>query len=325
MKTLIKKTILAASILLSAAALANAQKKSEVNSASAQINPDSVAKTCGSLTLGKILINPKPEYPAEARSQSVGGTVEVTVKVDDKGNVTEVEKISGKTILQGAAVKSALQAKFSPTLCDNAAVPVSGAITYNFIPYFYTDNYFTPVKIEDFTDVTKDSPYYETLIDLLENDKTAFGYADKKFHPEVPLTRGDFAHFLRLTLDMLSERAKLTGKLPREINLFAPHNPQTIASADKILDLNAKQPFAESVKTLLLKYDIAMLNEQGKFQGYDPLTQNEMMDLWAAIFGADAVSVNFEKSPNPAQLMTRGEFALFLQESLRVLTYKVLP
>ncbi len=325
MKMFLKNTGLTVLCLTVFLVFGNAQKKADVQVLSAPPTVDSASKACKNLSLGKIISNPKPDYPPEARNNSIGGTVEVDVKVDEKGNVTEIEKVSGNVVLQGAAVKSALQAKFSPTVCDNSAVPISGVITYNFTPYFYTNSYFTPAKIEDFTDITKDSPYYETLIDLLENDKTAFGYADKKFHPEVPLTRGDFAHFLRLTLDMLSERAKQTGKLPREINLFAPHNPQAIASADKIIDLNAKQPFAESVKTLLLKYDIAMRDEQGKFQGYEPLAQNEMMDLWSAIFGADAISVNFEKSANAERLMTRGEFALFLQESLRVLTYKVLP
>ena len=269
-----------------------AQKKAETP-APPETKAESLTKNCKTLVLGKIVSNPMPEYPADAKNAAIGGTVEVNVKIDEKGNVVETEKVVGNPILQGAAVKSALSAKFSPTFCDGAAAQISGVVIYNFIPNFYTETYFSPAKIEELTDVPKDSPYYETLIDLLENDKIAFGFADRKFHSDAPLTRGDFAQFLRLTLEMLSERARIAGKLPRDINLFAPHNPGGITSADKILDLNAKQPYAESVKMLLLKYDVLLTTDDGKFHGYQPLTQAELIEFWTAIFGADVFPVNF--------------------------------
>jgi hypothetical protein len=49
-----------------------------------------------------------------------------------------------------------------------------------------------------------------------------------------------------------------------------------------------------------------------------------LLDLWAEIFGAEAVPINFELT-NGDKIIMRGEFALFLQESVGVLTYKVLP
>ena len=301
-----------------------AQKKAEVQVVP-KTSPESITKTCKTLVLGKITNNPKPDYPDEAKKSYVGGTVEVVVKIDEKGKVTEVEKVTGNTALHGAAVAAALKAKFSPTMCDGAEARISGVIVYNFLPYPFTDAYFTPTKIEDLTDIAKDSEYFETLLDLTENYKLAYGFADKQFHPNAPVSRGDFAHSLRLTLDLLSERAKIAGKLPRDIGLFSPMNPQAINSAEKIADLDAKQPYSESVKTLLTKYDISLLDTQNKFQGNLPLTNNELIELWTTIFGAEAVSVNFEKTASGDRIITRGEFALFLQESLRVLTYKVLP
>lgn len=317
---------LTGAVLLVAVTISNvqAQKKPEVQ-VLPKTSPESVTKTCKTLVLGKIVNNPKPDYPAKARNAFIGGTVEVTVKIDEKGKVTEIEKVNGNTALQGAAVAAALKAKFSPTYCDGFEARISGVIVYNFLPYPFTDSYFAPAKIEDFTDITKDSPLYETLLDLTENYKLAYGFSDKRFRAAAPVSRGDFAHSLRLTLDLLSERARLAGKLPREIGLFFPLNPKAINSFDKIAGLDAKQPFTESVKTLLLKYDISLLDAQNKFQGNQPLTNNELIELWTAIFGAEAVSVNFEKNPNVDRIITRGEFALFLQESLRVLTYKVLP
>lgn len=323
---MLRITALASVLTLAALTISNAaaQKKPEVQVLPKTL-PESIAKTCKTLSLGKITLNPKPDYPAEAKNAYIGGTVEVVVKIDEKGKVLEVEKVTGNTLLQGAAVAAALKAKFSPTVCDGVEARVSGVIVYNFLPFPLTDAYFTPEKIEDFADVTKDSQLYETLLDLTENYKLTYGFADKKFHASAPVTRGDFAHSLRLTLDLLFDRARVAGKLPREIGLFSAMNPQAITSADKIVEFDAKQPYSESVKTLLLKYDISLLDAQNRFQGNLPLTNNELIDVWTAIFGAEAVSVNFEKTENTDRIITRGEFALFLQESLRVLTYKVLP
>lgn len=301
-----------------------AQKKAEVQ-AVPKTSPESITKTCKTLVLGKIINNPKPVYPDGAKKAYIGGTVEIVVKIDEKGKVTEIEKASGNTLLQGAAVAAALKAKFAPTVCDGAEAKISGVIVYNFLPYPFTDSYFTPTKIEDLTDIKKDSDYFETLLDLTENYKLAYGFADKKFHADAPVSRGDFAHSLRLTLDLLSERARVAGKIPRQINLFSAINPQAINSSEKIVEFDAKQPYSESVKILLTKYDISLLDAQNKFQGNLPMTNNELIDLWTAIFGAEAVSVNFGKDASNERIITRGEFALFLQESLRVLTYKVLP
>ena len=324
MKTAVKKIVLPAVISLIFSAATAAQDKEDI-SVLPPTKSEIVSKVCKNLVLGKIISNPKPDYPAEAKNLSIGGTVEVSVKVDEKGSVFEAEKVSGNPIFREAAIKSALQAKFSPTVCDNVPARISGTVIYNFMPSFYTDTYFTPAAIENLTDVDKDSPYYETLIDLVENDKTAFGFADQKYHAEAPLTRGDFAQFLRLTLEMLSERAKIAGRPPRDKNLFYPHNPRQIQSADKILDWNARQPFADSVKILLVKYNITLTGDDYKVHGYEPLTRTELIDLWTAIFGEDAFPVNFNKSENGGRIITRGEFALFLQESLDVLNYKVLP
>ncbi len=161
---------------------------------------------------------------------------------------------------------------------------------------------------------------------MTENYQLAFGFADKNFHADAPLTRSDFAHSLRLTLDLLSERAKIVNKTPAKIGLFYPLNPQKIISADKIKDIDKKKnPYFDSVKILLEKYQIVLVDGNRNFNGNLPQTQNETIDLWTKIFGAEAVPVNFERIKKGDRIFTRGEFALFLQESLNVLTYKVLP
>lgn len=289
-----------------------------------QISVEASDNGCQELKTGRAISAPKPDYPAEAKAARVGGTVRVVASVDEKGAVGGIERVEGNKLLQTAAANAARKTRFVPTTCAGTPAKAIAVLTYNFIPFVSTASYFAPTRIGDLPDVSADSPFYDAVLNLTENYKLAFGYADKKFYADAPLTRGDFAHALRLTLDLLAARAQAAGKIPRDINLFYARNPQKLASAAEIKNLKAKEPFAESVKILLLKYDVALTNERREFQGASPLTANETIDLWTAIFGADAVPVNFTKTAND-NLISRGEFALFLQESLEVLTYKVLP
>ncbi|MDQ6785881.1 MAG: TonB family protein [Acidobacteriota bacterium] len=290
-----------------------------------KIPAQTIGKDCKDLRLGKIIFFQQPDYPPEARAARAGGAVVVNIKLNEQGVVPEIETVTGSRILQGAATEAARKVKFSPTVCNGNPITVEVVMTYNFILYVSAESYFKAAKVEDFLDVKKDSQFYEAILDLTENYKLAFGYNDKNFYPDAVLTRGDLAQFLRLTLDLLSERAAASGKLPRDIGLFNSLNPQNLKNADNIKKLGKKEPYNESVKILLLKYDISLADEKKEFQGKTFVTQSELLDLWTKIFGADAVPVNFERENGGERIITRGEFALFLQESLNVLTYKVLP
>jgi len=301
-----------------------AQNKDRVEAAQKLIT-ETTGKICKDLKPGRIVVFPQPDYPAEAKTGRAGGTVLMTVKIDERGNVAEVGRIEGAKLFQTATTGAARRAKYKPTVCDGVPTGISAIFTYNFIPFVSADRYFTPTKIEEFTDLKSDSPFYEAVLNLTENYRFAFGYADKKFYADAPLTRGDFAQFLRLTLDLLSERAAAAKKLPREINLFYPHNPQKLLMTNGIKNLKRDAPFYDSVKTLLLKYDIALTNDKSEFPGSLYLTNNEVIDWWSRIFGEDAIPINFARLPDGDRIISRGEFALFLQESLQVLTYKGLP
>ena len=302
-----------------------AQKKTRVETFS-KIPTKNSSKDCKVFNAGQAVVFPKPIYPAEAKAAGIGGTVQIKIKIDEKGAVGEIEGIWGQKLLQPAATNAARKSKFSPTVCDGAAKPVSAVLIYNFILFIPTGRYFTPIKVEDFADIRSDSPYYETVLNLTGNYRLAFGYSDKKFYADAPLTRGDFAQFLRLTLDLLAEKARAAGKLPREINLFNSYNPQKIIAASGIKDFKPKDAFADSVKILLFTYDVAPVNQQKEFQGKLPLTNNEVIEIWSKIFGGEAIPVNFEQTTESGdRIISRGEFALFLQESLQVLTYKVMP
>jgi len=302
-----------------------AQKNGKVVSVSNLSSEQFSTNQCKDLRLGQLLSVPEPKYPTEAKNEKLGGTIEVSVKIDENGNVSEIEKVTGIKSLQNAAIEAALKAKFVPTLCDGKKARVSGTIVFRFYPYPSSDKYFMPEKIEAFGDVSKDSQFYEAIFNLTENHKIAFGYADGNFHAEAPLTRGDFAQFLRLTLERLTAKAKESKKNPMEINLFSKYNPNKINSVSKIKDLKTKQPFYDSILILLQNFDIVFVDENREFRGGATVTQNELIDLWTNIFGADAIPVNFQKTENYQKIISRGDFALFLNESLGVLMYKVLP
>lgn len=302
---------------------APAQKKDRVETFPRIVSAS--VKNCKNAQLGKVIFYLEPNYPAEAEAARIGGAVEVTVKVDAQGRVLELEKVSGNRLLQGAASDAAIKMKFSPTICNGIPVAAIGIVTYSFIPFVIAENYFVPAKVEDFPDVKSDSQSYEAIVNLTENYKIAFGYEDRKFYSDAPLTRGDFAQFLRLTLDLIGARAKNASKIPRQFDLFYPYNPNKLTSFDKIKNLDKNSPFLESLKTLLTKYGISLATEKNEFDGKIPLTQNQLLDLWTKIFGTEAIPINFQKVEGGDQVITRGDFALFLEESLGVLTYKTLP
>ncbi|CAN5525774.1 hypothetical protein BH10ACI1_BH10ACI1_28190 [soil metagenome] len=312
-------------VLLFAPMIIFGQSKQEITSDS-RIKIESIsANQCKDLRLGQILTLPEPKYPSKAKSEKIGGTIEITVKIDENGNVFEIEKISGAKILQETAIEAALKAKFVPTLCDGKKVRVSGVIVFRFYPFPRSEIYTTPKTIADFADVTIGSQFYSVIYELTENYKISFGYADGNFHAETALTRGDFVQFLRLTLEMLSEKAKSSNKNLAQLDIYNSYNPQKISSIGKIKNLKTTEPYYNSIKILLQNYEIALVDENSEFRGNQILTQNELIEIWTEIFRAEAIPVNFERTENFQRTLSRGDFALFLNESLGILIYKLMP
>jgi TonB family protein len=73
---------------------------------------------------------PKPEYPEQARSEGVTGTIAVRVQVNRKGRVISARSSSGDRRLRAAAVKAALKATFSEEKLGGRGE--KGTITYVF-------------------------------------------------------------------------------------------------------------------------------------------------------------------------------------------------
>ena len=105
---------------------------------SANPTPTEAAKPDDANTVSTGLLNARatrrvvPVYPQIARNASAAGIVRVYVTVDERGNVNEIAKSEGPTLLRGAAEDAARRWKFSPTLLAGKPVRLTGYIEFNF-------------------------------------------------------------------------------------------------------------------------------------------------------------------------------------------------
>lgn len=83
---------------------------------------------------GKALDLPKPDYSADARARRLSGVVVIKVEIDEQGKVSGATDIcQGPPFLSEASIKSALKARFTPTLVYGQPVKATGVIQYNFV------------------------------------------------------------------------------------------------------------------------------------------------------------------------------------------------
>jgi TonB family protein len=92
-----------------------------------------VNQNTGELLNGKAVSLPLPRYPSAAKAVGAEGAVNVSIKVNEAGEVVEAEAVSGHPLLRSAAVTAAREAKFQPTLRDGQPVQITGILVYNFV------------------------------------------------------------------------------------------------------------------------------------------------------------------------------------------------
>jgi TonB family protein len=73
-----------------------------------------------------------PVYPPIAKNAAAEGIVRVYVTIDEQGNVSEIDRSEGPSLLRGAAEDAARRWKFSPTAIAGKPVRISGFIEFNF-------------------------------------------------------------------------------------------------------------------------------------------------------------------------------------------------
>jgi protein TonB len=73
-----------------------------------------------------------PIYPPAAKSMRASGIVKVEVTVSETGDVAEVHKTTGHTLLQTAAKDAIRKWKFKPFTRDGQPVKATGFVNFNF-------------------------------------------------------------------------------------------------------------------------------------------------------------------------------------------------
>ncbi len=86
----------------------------------------------GGVLQGNAIRKVNPAYPPIAKAAKAQGPVQVAITVNEAGEVTGAEVVSGHPLLREAAVDAARHWTFKPTLLAGQAVKVSGVLTFNF-------------------------------------------------------------------------------------------------------------------------------------------------------------------------------------------------
>lgn len=277
---------------------------------------------CKEFIAGKIIDLPKPIYTSEAKTAKVDGKVEIRVKINENGDVFATDVVSGNPLLLETAVEAAKKAKYSPQICDQKPMVTDGIIAYNFVLPI-AEKYFVTEKTTDFNDINLESKYFESIFFLTENVKIAFGSAENKFEAEKTLTRGEFVEFLFKTLNFLEELRKLSNQETKQFGIYKSFNPKQLKNFSEIKDFDEMRPYTVSMRNLFEKFNIVFVNEANNFNGNFPMSQSEVIGYWKEVFGEEALPVNFRN--DKLKVINRGDFAIFLTESLEILTYKLLP
>ena len=86
----------------------------------------------GRIAMPQRLVHAQPVYPALAKIGKVQGTVEISVVIDAGGNIEKAQVVRSIPQLDSAAIEAVRKWKFSPTVVNGVAVPVTMVVQVTF-------------------------------------------------------------------------------------------------------------------------------------------------------------------------------------------------
>jgi protein TonB len=86
----------------------------------------------GRIAMPQRIVHAQPMYPSVARIGKVQGTVDISVVIDAAGNVERAQVVRSIPQLDSAAVEAVRKWKYSPTIVDGVAVPVTMVVHVTF-------------------------------------------------------------------------------------------------------------------------------------------------------------------------------------------------
>ena len=85
-------------------------------------------KVSGAELSARVVSQPRPVYPPEAKAKGIEGSVYLDITVNTQGEVTEVKVVSGQELLAEAAVQAVRQWRYQPYEHE-----VVGTVHVNFV------------------------------------------------------------------------------------------------------------------------------------------------------------------------------------------------
>lgn len=179
-----------------------------------------------------------------------------------------------------------------------------------------TSYYLAINDVKQFSDVKETDPFYKDLQSLTDDYKLAFAYADRKFHGEMPLTKGDFAFFMSYAMDGISIDVSNSKKPYPESCKPLMAKPADKVDLAKVTDLSPGMPYFDAVKNLQDKYGIVLFKDKTSFNGLQAMTHHDVFMEFVNNFGGCGVKFTKDKKfPIPdTEPTTRGEFAWILNQ-----------
>jgi TonB family protein len=86
----------------------------------------------GRIAMPQRLVHAQPAYPQIAKTGRVEGTVEIAVVIDAFGNIDQTRVVRSIPQLDGAAIEAVRKWKYSPTVVNGVAVPVTMVVHVTF-------------------------------------------------------------------------------------------------------------------------------------------------------------------------------------------------
>ena len=104
----------------------------EISSRTASTGAPSRIRVGGNVQQVKLVQQPRPVYPPDAKAQRIQGTVRLAAVINRDGTMQSVELLSGEPVLAQAAMDAVKQWVYEPTLLNGQPVEVATEIQVNF-------------------------------------------------------------------------------------------------------------------------------------------------------------------------------------------------
>lgn len=157
---------------------------------------------------------PKPEQPKPS-AVNASGVVNVQVSIDEHGDVTSANAVSGHPLLRPLAEKAALKAKFRQTTFSGKPVKINCPVVYKFLPD-------ESVQIKQ-TELPKGKP----IVDLASGVLT--GVATKLPKPIAPFCNCKFGNVKSISSVLVQAEIDEQGNISKA-NAISGHPLLKIAS-----------------------------------------------------------------------------------------------